>query len=291
MNALTIAKKDFRDAVQSRALWGLVVLFVLLSLLLAVVYVQAPELAQAAGEGVGQTDGDTEAEVGGLIFFLSSAVSLFVAIAAIVVAYKAVAGERESGSIKLLLSLRYTRRDVLVGKVLGRGAVLATALGVGLIIGLGAGLVLLGSISIVPLVVFVLLSMVFAGVYAAIIVGLSAMTGSTNRAAALTVGFFFVFEVLWDAVALGSVFVAEGFSLPTTFPDWYSLVIQIPPGAAYFSSLTAVLPDVADAADVQAAELGVDTFYATPELGLVYLIIWAILPFAIGYSVFVRADL
>ncbi|APW97841.1 ABC transporter [Halobiforma lacisalsi AJ5] len=105
----TIAKKDFRDAVQSRALWALVAVFVLASVLSTYAYVEAPELLGSPGG----------ATLGGLIFFTIGLVGLFVPLAAIVVCYKSLAGERELGSIKLLLSLPTTRLDVFVGKVVG----------------------------------------------------------------------------------------------------------------------------------------------------------------------------
>lgn len=41
---LTVAKKDYRDAVQSRALWALVVIFVILTLISSYAYAEAPEL-------------------------------------------------------------------------------------------------------------------------------------------------------------------------------------------------------------------------------------------------------
>ena len=44
MTWATVAKKDFRDAVQSRALWALVVVFVLLSIVSTYAYVEVPEL-------------------------------------------------------------------------------------------------------------------------------------------------------------------------------------------------------------------------------------------------------
>ncbi|QGN07316.1 ABC transporter [Halorhabdus sp. CBA1104] len=110
MSTLAVAKKDFRDALRSRALWGLSALFVLLSVL----------IAYAFGEFTTEM-GVEEQTAEGLAYFLASQIGLFVSVTAIVIAYKAIAGERESGSIKILLSLPHTRRDVLAGKVLGRG--------------------------------------------------------------------------------------------------------------------------------------------------------------------------
>lgn len=186
MTWLAVAKKDFRDAVQSRALWALVVIFVVLSIVSTYAYAEAPEL-------LGSTTGAT---FGGLIFFMIGLVGLFVPLAAIVVCYKSLAGERELGSIKLLLSLPTTRGQVFAGKVVGRAVVLAFGLVVGLVIGLGFGAVLLGDVDVVALLVFVLVTLSFAAVYAAIVVSISATTGSMSRATTLVLGFFLVFELL-----------------------------------------------------------------------------------------------
>lgn len=178
MTWLAIAKKDFRDAVQSRALWALVAGFVLLSLVSTYAYVQVPELF---GEPTGAT-------FAGLVFFTVGLTGLFVPLAAIVVCYKSLAGERELGSIKLLLSLPTNRLNVFTGKVVGRAAVLVFGLGIGLLVGLGFGSVLLGTVALGAMLVFVLVTLGFAAIYAEVMVGLSATTGSTSRATTFALG-------------------------------------------------------------------------------------------------------
>ena len=225
MTWLAIAKKDFRDAVQSRALWALVAVFVLLSIVSTYAYVQVPEM-------FGEPGGATFA---GLVFFTVGLTGLFVPLAAIVVCYKSLAGERELGSIKLLLSLPTNRLNVFTGKVIGRAAVLGVGLGVGLLVGLGFGAVLLGTVDVLAMLVFVLVTLGFAAVYAGIMVGVSATTGSTSRATTLALGFFVLFELFWDVVPMGILYVTSGFSLPPSIPDWVFLVGQISPSSAYFS--------------------------------------------------------
>ncbi len=288
MSWMIIAKKDFRDAVQSRALWALVTVFVLLSVISAYAYIEVPEMF---GEPAGAT-------FGGLIFFIVGLTGLFVPIAAIVVCYKSLAGERELGSIKLLLSLPTTRLNVYTGKVVGRAAVLAFGLGIGLVIGLGFGSLLLGEINVLSVLIFVLVTIAFAAIYAGIMVGLSATTGSTSRATTLALGFFVVFELFWDVVPMGVLYVTEGFSLPTEIPDWIFLVSQVSPSSAYFTSIVALLPDLADGVGADPAQAGgvevtpaeADPFYVTPEVGIIVLVLWLIVPFAVGYYRFNSAD-
>lgn len=282
-----VARKDFSDAVQSRALWALVTVFALTSVVSTYGYVEVPEMFGSPGG----------ATFDGLILFTVGFTGLFVPLAAIVVCYKALAGERELGSIKILLSLPTNRRDVFVGKVIGRAAVLGFGLGIGLLVGLGLGGILLGTVELVPLLVFLVLTLVFAGIYACIVVSLSATTGSTSRAITLTLGFFVVFELFWDVIPLGILYVVEGFQLPTTMPNWMYPVMQLSPSAAYFSALIALLPDIPAAVGGQQSPMqvgggaGAEPFYTQPEIGIVILLFWLIFPLVVGYRQFEAADM
>lgn len=286
MTWLTVAKKDFRDAVQSRALWALVVVFTLLSVLTTYAYVEVPQMF---GEPGGAT-------FSGLIVFLVGFTGLFIPLAAIVVCYKSLAGELELGSIKILLSLPTNRRDVFVGKVLGRAAVIAVGMGVGIVVGLGVGALLLGTIDVVPALLFLLVTLVFAVVYAGIVVSISALTGSTSRATTLALGFFVVFELFWDVIPLAVVYVVEGFQLPTRMPDWMFPVMQLSPSAAYFSALTALIPSLSTFGGGAfggsgAGAVAAEPFYLSPEIGIIVLLIWLVVPLAVGYLRFESADL
>jgi len=283
---ITVAKKDFRDASQSRALWALVAVF-LLTLISAYVYAEAPELLGMPGEPTFE----------GLLFFTAAGTALFVPLAAIIVCYKSLAGERELGSIKVIMSLPATRSNVFFGKVLGRAAVITTALGVGVFTGIGFGSLLLGSIDFGGALVFLAVTVFFAVVYTGIIVSLSAVTGSTVKATTYALGFFVVFELLWDVVPLGVLYVAEGFSVPTQLPDWFMTLAMVSPATAYFSAMNALLPGMNNQ-EPNGTGVGVevgadygDPFYASAEMGLVFLAVWLVVPLAVGYYRFNQADL
>ena len=282
-----VARKDFRDAVQSRALWALVAVFVLLSVLSTYAYVEVPEM-------FGEPGGATFA---GLLFFTAGLTGLFVPLAAIVVCYRSLAGECELGSIRLLLSLPTNRLAVFAGTVAGRAAVLTVGLGVGLAAGLGFGVALLGTVDPLAVLGFLLVTGAFAVVYAVVVVSLSATTGSTMRATTLALGFFVVFEMFWDVVPMAVLYVVSGFELPASVPDWVHVVSQLSPSTAYLSSLVALLPDLADAAGAAQDGAGVeatpaaDPFSLAPAVGLVVLALWFVVPFVVGYRRFEAADL
>lgn len=281
MSWAVVAKKDFQDAIRSRALWGLSTLFLLLVGLFAVVYATVDEVSGGNPSALG------------LIFFVAGAIGTFVSVAAIITCYKSLAGERETGSMKLLLSLPHTRRDVVVGKLIGRTAVLAVPIVIALVVGIVLGMGLLGDIAPVATVLLGVVGLLFALTYAGIMVGLSATTGSTSRAAALAIGFLLVFEFLWDVVVLGLVFVANDFALPTSgFPDWIYPVSQVAPSNAFVTTLTAVIPDAPATTAGQGPAAGqVDAFFGTPWLGVVVLALWTVVPIVLGYWQFQQADL
>lgn len=289
MSALAVAEKDFRDAIQSRALWALLVGFVLLSSLLSYSYVELFATSSAMQPGqTGQTSGAT---VEGLMFFIASAAGLFIPITAIVVSYKAIAGERELGSMKLLLALPHTRSDVLFGKLLGRSGVVSAALAVGLLFAFGIGFALLGTFEALPVLLFVLVTVLFTVIYVGIAVSLSATTGSSSRATTMALGYFLLFELGWNPATAVVVFVANRLGLAGPDPAWSSLLMQIPPSAAYTSALVAVLPGTEGVMNQVMANSGSGAFYEASEFGFVVLALWLVVPLAIGYYRFENADL
>jgi ABC-2 type transport system permease protein len=279
MSVTAVAKKDFQDAVRSRSLWALSVVFVGLAMLTTFMYIEFPELL----------GGEEELSGVGLGLFLAGIASLFIGLTAIVIAYKALAGERELGSMKLLLALPHTRADVVFGKVLGRTATLA----IPIVLGFGTaglyGYVMISEFSFVDYLIFLGLTVVFALAFISIVVGISGSTGSTSRASALAVGFFLLFELIWDGVSFGLVYLVNGFALPETMPNWLYVVNQIPPSSAYTTAMMALIPDAMVMGDSAAQEI--DAFYATEWLGVVMLAFWIVVPLAIGYRRFKNADL
>ena len=183
---LAVARRDLAEARRSRLFWGafgLLFLLVVPSFWSMVGSLHAVEnAAPAAVRAVGRIPG-----------YLST--YLFVLVAAL--AYAAVARERESGSVRLLLSLSATRRDVVVGKLLARGALLAVV--VGALLALLGGLVALGR-GTLPVVGFAVVAgwvVVYALCWTAFATGLSAAFASQYRALAAVAGTYVV--LAWNA--------------------------------------------------------------------------------------------
>jgi ABC-2 type transport system permease protein len=208
MSLPAIAEKDFQDTVRSR---GMLILVALFSLLVAVfAYVFAPPGQQFATE-----------------FLLSAAVGPFlvttlVPLVGVVVGYNAVSGERESGSLKLLLSLPHSRADVVFGKVVGRGAALSLAVFAGFLL---PALVLLALAQLGYIQAFnagsylgyTVFAAVLGVVFVAIAVGCSAAARTQRQALIGGVAIYVLFVMLWGAVTGRFLDAASGLIAPLPF--------------------------------------------------------------------------
>ncbi|MFC3477868.1 ABC transporter permease [Halobacterium litoreum] len=281
MSWRVVAKKDFRDASRSKALWALTALFVLFMAGMAYVYTLLQESGGAAG---------TELESVGLLFFLLNPVTLLVPLTALVMAHKSVAGEVESGSAKFLLSLPHTRRDALAGKVAGRGAVLGAAVAVGLVVAAVVTVVMYDSFDAMAYLGFSALTLLLAVAYVAIAVGLSATTKDAGRATVLAAGFFVVFELAWAIVPIGIYYLLNNSFTPTgTPPEWYLLLNRIPPSSAFTNAVFGFLPG--NAGTIAQYFPQNPPIYLSKWGALAILLAWAVAVPLVGYRVFDRADL
>ncbi|SEW16503.1 ABC transporter permease [Halobacterium jilantaiense] len=278
MSWTAIARKDFQDASRSKALWALTALFVLFMAGMAYVFT----LVGDAGAG--------ELDTVRLLSFLIGPVTLLIPLTALVMAHKAVASEVESGSAKFLLSLPHTRRDTVVGKVVGRSAVMGVAVLVGLVV---AAIVVLGlydAFDAMAYLGFSVLSLLLAAVFTAIGVGLSAMTKDTGRATILAAGFYIVFEVIWGVVSMGIHYLLNGSFFPMgTPPDWYLLLNRIPPSSAFTTAVYRLLPG--DYGVMASYFPDSAPFFLSEWAALVILLAWLVAVPAIGYWRFQAADL
>jgi ABC-2 type transport system permease protein len=283
MSWVAVTKKDFQDAARSRWLWALSVLFVLFAAGMAYLYSEIFASAPA-----------NELNVLGLLFFLLTPASLLVPIIGLMISYKSVVGERESGSIKLLLSLPHTRRDMVLGKLLGRTASVAVAIAIGFAVAAAVAVVQYGGLDPVAYVLFVLLTMFFALVYISIGVGFSTLFASASRALAGAIGLFVLLEIVWDFVPLVLYYFVNGLSMEGYFPqppEWVQFLGVLAPSQGYSSAVNALLPENPQASLGGAAAQAPDAFYLQDWFGLVVLLFWLIVPITLGYLRFRSTDL
>ncbi len=194
MNAiLTVAGKEFRDGLRNR--WVLAIALVLGLLAVGIAYFGA-----AASGAVGFTSLSTT------IVSLASLAVFLIPLIALMLAYDAVIGEQEQGTLLLLLTYPLSRTSLLLGKFLGHGLILATAtvtgFGVaGLVISIGAEDIVLGEL-VRSLGLFILSAVLLGWVFVALAYLVSVLVSEKSRAAGLALVLWFLFVLVFDLVLL-----------------------------------------------------------------------------------------
>lgn len=185
-----VARKEFQDAVRSKGLWALSAVFSVLF------------IAPVVGALYFDFGRNRFTQEIGMQFIVSNIyldlVTFLLPVIAVFAGYAAVSKERTTGSIKLLLSLPHSRRDVIVGKVLGRCAVVGVPLAIAF--GLTALFLVLSKLTFKPGIfgMWALFSFVFTIVIVAVAVSIS---GAVPRNAYSLLGnivFYMEITFLWN---------------------------------------------------------------------------------------------
>lgn len=273
MTWLAIAKKDLRDAIRSKVLWLVSVLLVLLITVAAYPFgVTTPETVSTAD----------------FLNYLNGPIGLLVPLIALLLGYNAVAGESESGSMKLLLSLPHTRRDVIIGKLIGRSMVLSISISLGFAVATAVVLAFYPQVAPIGYVLYGLLTVVLGITYLSIGIGISAVTNTTAKAGAAIAGVYLLLNILWGWISFGIYSYRYGSDpeFVEQLPNWYPLFDQLSPSAA-----ANVVMDALRDPTIGLTAQPTDPFYLSVWVALVILIGWALVPIALGSYRFQRRDL
>ena len=306
MSWQAVARKEFRDAIRSRWLHGSTLFFALF-------------LGGAAALFFGVLIGPENRQVSNLFGFFANLgvfsfsfpglLAVVLGFIALSTSYGSITGERETGSIKLLLSLPNSRLDAMVGKFLGRSAVVVAALLVGflfvfvVLIATGTRLQLGSFVPQVALTA--LLGMAFVSIG----LGISALAGSNREATLATMGLYLVFAVLWgsvsegipklinytaDQIGVGGVSeltrVKLGVFLKYLNPlkAYETLAAELYYGPARARLVSATFGEQTALGPVLQESIPV---YFSGGFLFVVLLLWIALPVAVGYRAFDRDDL
>ncbi|WP_339102395.1 ABC transporter permease subunit [Haloterrigena salinisoli] len=272
MSTLDVAKKDFLDVRRAKIVWFVSSLYVLIAVLMFY---------------FGQNNAD-DPEFYYALTMLTGNGAMILTLVALVTAYLAIAGERESGSIKYMLSIPNSRRDVVLGKFLTRSTVVIGSILVGFGIGAILGTLWYPSIDVEMLLGALALTILFTLTYVSVAIGISAATASRSRAMGGTIGFFFVTTVL-------ALFRMVSFALNWILNDLFGLDLSqnalsfieaaMSPIMAFFGAMDLVFPS-------QVSQTAPDSpWYLEGEVMIVILLAWLVVPLVLGIWRFERADL
>jgi ABC-2 type transport system permease protein len=218
--------------------------------------------------------------------------SMLVPVVALVAAYLAIAGERESGSLRILLGLEPVRRTIVLGKFLGRSAVVVVGLVGGFALAGVVGLAVYGSLPLVAFLAVVGLTAALGVAFVGIAVGVSAAVATRSRAMTLGIGLYLVLAVLWDLVPQGAYLANTGSPPGGSVPAWFVLLQGLSPSGAYSALVMAAIhaTDPAYPTATTAVE-GTVPFYVEPWTFALVLLAWTVGPLLLGTMVFERSDL
>lgn len=218
--------------------------------------------------------------------FMTGSVTIFVPLVAVLMGYKAVVGERDSGELALSLSLPHTRRDVVFGKLAARGGLVAGAVLGGLLLAAVLVIYPYGTIEPLTYLGFLAVTLLFGLAFLGLAVGVSAVAPGERVATVVGLGLFALFVVLWDLVgeALEAGFEAVGLA-SGSLPDWAVFLLGLEPVSAYERVVGAFWGGAGPG-------LGADApWYLSGWLALLILVLWATVPLGLGYLRFRGADL
>lgn len=298
MTATAIARKDFEDAVRSKMVWAVLAVFVFIMLVITV---------SAA------TNGAEDAEAIEIIPLVTDiGGQLMIPILALLVGYMAIVGERQSGSLRVFFGLSHGRRDVFLGKLASRLGVIVLATAVACVVALASVLALFAEVPARHFLAFAALTVLLGMVFTSIAVAVSASARSRLQAMGGAIGSFVVFTLVWHPAVAGLYYLVEGNLPGYEAPEWYFVLLQLNPLEAYTRAAgqlsdqfiwglfgwhgtvedvpeeTLQEPDALMLSERVGGEL---PLYLQDWVAVPILLVWIVVPLAIGYWRFERADL
>lgn len=191
-----IASKEFWDRIRNRWVLAVALIFTIFALVIA--YFGAAQQGSVGFRGMDVT-----------IASLVSLVIYLVPLIALILGYDAIVGERERGSLELLLSMPITRFELLMGKFAG----LASALAVSTLAGFGlAGVLLsyqLGVAALYHYVGFMLSAILLGMAFLSIAVMVSVMAKDRMRASGMAISLWFFYVLVYDLLLLGILVLSQ----------------------------------------------------------------------------------
>ncbi|KJZ39920.1 MULTISPECIES: ABC transporter permease [Pseudomonas] len=210
----SIAGKEFSDGLRNR--WLLAI-----SLLFAILAVGIAWLGAAASGQLGFTS------IPATIASLASLATFLMPLIALLLAYDAIVGEDEGGTLMLLLTYPLGRGQILLGKFVGHGLILALATLIGFGCAAVAIALLVDDVELGLLLWafgrFMVSSTLLGWVFLALAYVLSSKASEKSSAAGMALGVWFLFVLVFDLALLALLVLSKGSFNPDLLP-WLLLL-------------------------------------------------------------------
>ncbi|KMQ76117.1 ABC transporter permease [Marinobacter subterrani] len=202
MNSIwTIARKELSDSLRNR--WLVAISLVFATLALGIAWFGAAASGQV---GYASTPA-TIASLASLGIFL-------IPLIALLLAYDAIVGEEEGGTLLLLMTYPLSRSQLLLGKFLGHGLTLALATLIGFGVAGVAIAMLVEDVAIASLAVamarFIVSTVLLGWGFIALAYMVSVRVSEKPIAAGLALAIWFFFVLIFDLLLLGTLVASEG---------------------------------------------------------------------------------
>lgn len=202
---IILAGKEFRDGMRNR--WLLAAILILLGLAVGLAFLGSAPVGHVGASPLAVT-----------VVSLASLTVFLLPLMALMLAFDAVVGEAERGTMLLLLSYPVRRWQVVAGKFLGHLALLAVAT----TIGYGAAGVAVAATGGIDqwqsFAVLVASSVALGAVFLALGYVASAAVRERATAAGVAVALWLVLVLLYDLILLGVLAATQGRGLAAWFP-------------------------------------------------------------------------
>lgn len=282
MSIRSVATKDFKGARRSRSLWAVATVLGVLTALIGYSF-----------QGYQTTPLESFQQ---LMRQLVVLVMLLLPIVALVASYMSIAGERESGGIKFLLSVPNTRRDVFLGKLVSRMAIVTVGVVFMFVTAVAGGYARNGVLPLGLVAGVVAMTILYSGTFVSIAVALSAGAAARSRAIAAAFGSYFVLVLLFIVPGLNLSAIIRwvhqtllGFDRNL---DLYNAITYVSPLTAYRQGTNMVFPEALEQRVFQRAQEGGELpAYLAEEVSLLVFAVWLVVPLVLGYLRFKGADL
>lgn len=231
MSWQTVARKEYAEHVRNAWIVTVAAVFLVLT------------VGMSAFASLGEVFGGGDVRLAGVlptIIAMEATTGFLLPIIAIMLAFGALAGERESGSLGLLVAQPLTRGEILAGKAVGLWGVLATAVVLG--VGIGGGIVLAASgfsaLALGQLATFLVDTLLWGAAWIAITLLVSAFFDRRGTAIGGAIGTWFLFAVVWDVLVIVLVLAVVGPQImggagAIDVPEWILATQVLNPNSAY----------------------------------------------------------